>query len=85
MAVAGISATALRLPSVLAMAVAAVFTAAIGRRLARAARLLLAAHGVTVWIAHTRQRDGRGRAAAVTPSPLPVSRWLTAAGPPSWC
>ena len=38
-AVAGISEAALRLPSVLAMAVAAVFTAAIGRRLARAARL----------------------------------------------
>jgi mannosyltransferase len=38
-AVAGISAAALRWPSVLAMAVAAVFTAAIGRRLARAARL----------------------------------------------
>ena len=38
-AVAGISETALRLPSVLAMAVAAVFTAAIGRRLARAGQL----------------------------------------------
>ena len=38
-AVAGISETALRLPSLLAMAMAAVFTAAIGRRLARAARL----------------------------------------------
>ena len=37
--VAGTSATALRLPSLLAMAVAAVFTTAIGRDLARAARL----------------------------------------------
>jgi mannosyltransferase len=37
--VAGASATALRLPSLLAMAVAAVFTAAIGRDLARVARL----------------------------------------------
>ena len=159
-AVAGISAAALRWPSVLAMAVAAVFTAAIGRRLARAARLpapaltgvlagllfaaapqvtryaqearsyglvtmcatiatyllmrglaggrwrwwvgygaaiaamglfnllallLLAAHGVTVWIAHTRQRDGRARGEparppAVTPSPPPGYRWLIAAG-----
>lgn len=38
-ALLGTSATALRLPSLLAMAVAAVFTAAIGRRLAEAARL----------------------------------------------
>ena len=38
-AIGGTSATALRLPSLLAMAVAAVFTAAIGRHLARAARL----------------------------------------------
>jgi mannosyltransferase len=38
-AVAGTSATALRLPSLAAMAVAAVVTAAIGRRLARAGRL----------------------------------------------
>ena len=160
MAVTGISEAALRLPSVLAMAVTAVFTAAIGRRLARAARLpapavtgvlagllfaaapqvtryaqearsyglvtmcaaiatcllmrglaggrwrwwvgygaaiaamglfnllallLLAAHGVTVWIAHTRQRDGRAhgepaRPPAVTPSPPPGYRWLIAAG-----
>ena len=154
-AVAGISETALRLPSLLAMAMAAVFTAAIGRRLARAARLpapaltgalagllfvaapqitwyaqdarsyglvtmcatiatylllraladgrwrwwagygmaitatglfnllailLVAAHGVTVWIAQTRQRHGRGQAATAGPSPAPVSRWLTVAG-----
>jgi mannosyltransferase len=148
-AVAGSSEVALRLPSVLAMAVAAVFTAAIGKRLAHAARLpaptltgvlagllfvaapevtwyaqearayalvtmcvtiagylllraladgrwgwwlgyggaivasglfnllalpVLAAHGVTVWMAQTRQRPGR-TPAAVTAAPL--SRWLT--------
>ena len=159
-AVAGVSETALRLPSVLAMAVAAVFTAAIGRHLARATRLpapaltgvlggllfvaapqvtryaqearayglvtmcatiatylllraladgrwrwwaaygaaivatglfnllallLLAAHGVTVWVVHTRQRAARAHgeyapAAPVMPSAMPVSRWLAAAG-----
>ena len=159
-AVAGVSETALRLPSVLAMAVAAVFTAAIGRHLARTTRLpapaltgilagllfaaaprvtsyaqearayglvtmcatiatylllraladgrwrwwagygaaivatglfnllallLLAAHGVTVWVVHTRQRAARAHgeyapAAPVTPSAMPVSRWLAAAG-----
>ncbi len=153
-AVAGISETALRLPSVLAMAVTAVSTAAIGRRLARAGQLpaptltgvmagllfvaapevswyaqearayglvtmcagiatylllraladgrwrwwlgygaailatglfnllalpLLAAHGVTVWIAQARQRPGRGPAAPVA-APSPVSRWLIMAG-----
>ena len=159
-AVAGVSEAALRLPSVLAMAVAAVFTAAIGSCVARATRLpapaltgavagllfvaaprvtryaqearayglvtmcatiatylllraladgrwrwwagygaaiaamglfnllallLLAAHGVTVWVAHTRQRAARADGerlpvAAVMPSAMPVSRWLAAAG-----
>jgi mannosyltransferase len=148
-AVAGSSAAALRLPSVLAMAVAAVVTAATGSRLAQAGRLpapvltgvvagllfvaapqvtryaqdarayglvtmcatvatylllraagdarwrwwaaygaaitatglfnllallLVAAHGITLWIARARQRAaGAGR-------PVPVSRWLAAAG-----
>src|SRR5438094_5648890 len=148
-ALAGTSAAALRLPSLLAMAAAAVVTAAIGGRLARAGRLptpaltgvvagllfvaapqvsryaqdarayglvtmcatvatylllraltdgrwrwwtaygaaivavglfnllaflLVGAHGVTVWIARARQR------AAGAQHPVPVSRWLAAAG-----
>src|SRR5215831_6486013 len=153
-AVAGTSAAALRLPSLLAMAVAAVVTAAIGRRLARAGRLpapaltgvvagllfaaapqvtryaqdarayglvtmcatvatylllraagdarwrwwaaygaaitatglfnllaflLVAAHGATVWIARARQRAAGARR-PVPADPVPVSRWLAAAG-----
>ncbi len=150
-AVGGISEAALRLPSLLAMVVAAVFTAAIGRRLAHAARLpaptltgvlagllfaaapevtwyaqearayalvtmcvtvasylllralaagrwrwwlayggaitaaglfnllalpVLAAHGVTVWLAQTRRPPGRTTAAV---SAAPMFRWLTMA------
>jgi hypothetical protein len=56
-----------------------------GGRLFNLLALLLAAHGVTVGIAHMRRPAVRDRAesapaAAAAPSALPLFRWLVAAG-----